>query len=177
LIVGASARPPLDARTSAAVAVAWVILANKPFYPVYVWWLVGDGVRASLLTLAAAPFFLAVILVAPHRPLIARIGLPLAGTLDTLFETKLFGTGSGTELFLAPCIMLAALSFHAEEAWWQRGLAVFIFAAFAIGQQWLGAPLHRFDAAALTTLLNLNAFAVASLMTFIALRWPAAGSR
>lgn len=168
-------RAPLDPPTAASVAVAWVILANKPFYPVYVWWLVGSGVAASLWTVLAAPAFLAIVLLASRRPLLARAGVPLVGMLDTLLATKVFGTGAGTELFFAPCMMLAALSFRAGEEWWQRGLATLIFAAFALGHGRLGAPLHVWSDGELATLLNLNAFAAASLMAFIALRWPATG--
>ena len=95
----------LDPLTEATVTVAWVIIANKPFYPVYVWYLVGDGVYASLWTLAAAPLLLTIPFLAKRSPLAARIALPLIGTLDTLFETKLFGQNSGTELFFAACTM------------------------------------------------------------------------
>jgi len=104
-------------------------------------------------------------------PLAARIALPLVATLDTLFETKLFGTGSGTQLFLAPCIMLAALSFRAEETWWQRSMAVFVFLAFVLSRYGLGQPLHVWSDPDLTILLNLNSFAVASLMALIAVRY------
>jgi len=167
-----SARQPLDPLTSATVTTAWVIFANKPFYPLYVWWLVGSGVETSLWTLIAAPLFLAVALMAHRFPLAARIAVPLIGTTDTIFETKIFGAGSGTELFLAPCIMLAALSFYAEEKWWQRGMVALIFCAFAVTHGRLGTALHIWNDMDLATLLNLNAFAVASLMAFIALRWP-----
>jgi Kef-type K+ transport system membrane component KefB len=165
------ARPPLDPLTQASVTIAWVICGNKPFYPLYVWYLVGDGVTASLGTLLAAPLFLAIPLIARRAPTAARIALPLVGTLDTLFATKLFGTGSGTELFLAPCIMLVALSFRAEEAWWQRGLAAFVFLAFVFSRYAIGPSLHVWKDVDLSTLLNLNAFAVASLMAFVAIRY------
>ncbi|MEZ2223825.1 hypothetical protein [Rhizobium sp. RCC_161_2] len=148
-----------------------MIIANKPFYPLYVWWLVGNGIVASLGTLIAVPFFLAIPFLASRSPLAARLALPLIGTIDTLFETKLFGTGSGTALFLAPCIMLAALSFHGGEKWWQRGVTAFIFLAFIISRIYIGLPLHAWTDTDLSTLLNLNAFAVASLMAFIALRY------
>jgi hypothetical protein len=167
---------PLDPLTAAAMSVAWVIFANKPFYPLYVWWLVGSGVETSLWTLVAAPFFLIIALSARRYPLAARIGVPLAGTIDTIFETKLFGAGSGTELFLAPCIMLAAVSFHAGEKWWQRGMATVIFCAFAATHSRLGTAIHVWSDKDLAVLLNLNAFAVASLMAFIALRWPSRAS-
>jgi hypothetical protein len=166
-------KPPLDPRTAAAVTIAWVIFANKPFYPLYVWYLAGSGVGASLWTLLAAPFFLVIALIARRHPMAARISLPLVGTIDTILETKLFGYESGTELFLAPCIMLVAVSFYAEEKWWQRGMAALIFCIFVATHGRLGTALHVWSDKDLATLFNLNAFAVASLMAFIALRWPA----
>jgi hypothetical protein len=160
-----------DELTRASVTVAWVILLNKPFYPLYVWWLVGSGTQASLATLVSVPFFLLVPLLARRSPLWARIALPLVGMVDTLFETKLFGYGSGTELFLAPCIMLVALSFHAVEAWWQRGMAALLFVAFVVAHGRLGEALHVWNADELQTLFSINAFAVASLMAFVAIRY------
>ncbi len=167
----AGTRTLLDPLTQATVTVAWVIFLNKPFYPLYVWYLVGNGVIASLGTLISAPFFLAIPFLARRSPLIARLALPLIGTFDTLFETKLFGQDSGTKLFFAACIMLVALSFKAEEQWWQRGMAGLIFAVFIFSRSYLGPPLHIWTESDLAILFNLNVFAVASLMAFIALRY------
>jgi hypothetical protein len=164
-------RPGIDPLTQASVTVAWVIVLNKPFYPLYIWWLVGSGVQASLGTLVSVPFFLLVIYLARNCGLAARIGLPLVGTLDTIFATKLFGYGSGTELFLAPCIMLVALSFHLYEKWWQRGMAAALFLVFAAIHGRLGDALHVWPPDGLDTLFSINAFAVASLMAFIAIRY------
>jgi hypothetical protein len=167
----ASARAKIDPLTQATVTVAWVIFANKPFYPIYIWYLVGSGMTASLLTLVSAPFFLAIPFVARRSPLTARIMLPVIGTLDTMFETKLFGSASGTELFFTACVMLAAMSFRAQEQWHQRGLVAFIFGAFLFTRNWIGAPLHDWSDDQLSTLVNLNAYAVASLLAFIGLRY------
>jgi len=167
----AEPRPPLDPLTQATVTFAWVIFLNKPFYPLYVWYLVGNGVVTSLASLISAPFFIAIPFIARRSPLAARTALPLVGTFDTLFETKLFGQSSGTELFFAACIMLAALSFRAEEKWWQRVMAALGFAVFVFSRSYIGPPLHVWTAGDLAVLFNLNAFAVASLMAFIALRY------
>ncbi len=161
----------LDPLTQATVTIAWVVALNKPFYPVYVWYLVGSGVVASLGTLLSAPFFLAIPFIARRFPLAARIALPLVGTFDTLFETKLFGPGSGSELFFAACIMLVALAFRPTEKWWQRGLASLVFVVFLFSRSVIAVPLHVWAGAELDTLFNLNAFAVASLMAFVALRY------
>ena len=164
-------RPPLDPLTAASVAVCWVIAANKPFYPLYVWWFVGSGTLASLATMIALPFFAATAILARRSALAARLALPLIGTADTLFETKLFGAGSGTSLFFAACIMLTALSFRAGEKWWQRAMAVIVFLAYLATRGGLGAPLRQWSTEEMAILFDINAFAVACLMAFIAIRY------
>lgn len=165
--------PPREADdiTRATVTIAWVILLNKPFYPLYVWWVAPSGVTASLSTLIATPFFLAIALLAPRWPLAARLGLPLVGALDTLVATKFLGFSTGTMLFLAPCIMLAGMSFHRAEVWWQRGAAALLFVAFVVSYGRLGGPMHQWMPGEAEAMLGLNAFAVASLMAFVALRY------
>ena len=88
-----------DARTSESVATAWIILANKPVYPLYVWWFAGEGVLASTATMLTAPLYAAVILIARRSGFAARLALPLFGLADTLFATKLFGSPSGSGAF------------------------------------------------------------------------------
>jgi hypothetical protein len=161
-----------NARASASVATAWIILANKPVYPLYVWWFAGEGVLASTATMLTGPLYAAVILLARRSGFAARLALPLVGLADTLFATKLFGGASGTELFLAPCGLLAVLAFGDQELNWSRGLAVLIGAAFAISHGRLGAPLYPWSAQALVQLASVNAYAVASLCVFIAWRFP-----
>lgn len=162
---------PTDDMTQAAVSVAWVVIANKPLYPVYVWYLTSNGLQASLMTLLSIPFFLAIPLLARRSPFTARIVFVIVATLDTLFETKLYGQNSATELYYAACMMLAALSFHGTEKWWQRSMVTFVFAVFIFSRNWVGAPWHIWGDGDFR-LLNLNAFSVACLMAFIALRYP-----
>jgi hypothetical protein len=168
-------RPPLDDLTRATVTIAWVIVLNKPFYPLYVWWVAESGVRASCSTLIATPFFLAIALLAGRSPLAARLALPLVGAVDTLVATKFLGFSTGTMLFLAPCIMLAGMSFHREEVWWQRGMAAVLFVVFAASYGRLGVPVHQWLPGEAEAMLGLNAFAVASLMAFVALRYAGIG--
>jgi len=160
-----------DQQTQAAVTVAMVIVLNKPFYPLYVWYLLGHGVTAAMVSLIAVPFFLIVPLLARWSPLAARIALPVIGTCDTLFETCLFGKSAGVELFLAPCILLVALSFKADEKIWHRGLVAFVFTAFLVSRWLINTALYGWSEADAATLLSLNAFSVAGLMAFIALRY------
>lgn len=161
----------LDALTRATVTVAWLIAVNKPFYPLYVWYLAGDAFHVALGSLISLPFFVAIPFLARFSARAARIALPVVGTCDTFFETRLLGQGSGTELFFAACIMLAALSFQARERWFQRGVVAFVAAGFILSRA-LGAEAPpAFSDAYLSVLLQLNIFAVASLMVFLAIRY------
>ena len=157
---------------SASATTAWVIVANKPFYPLYVWWLVGDHVATSLWTLAAWPLFLAVAHNGAAWPLAARIALPLAGLADTGFSDFMFGAGSGVEAFFAPCAALAALSFRADEAWISRTLTATVFVAFALARYFAPAGLQPWPDA--HTLVNLNLYSAAALTAFVGLRFAAA---
>lgn len=169
-------RPALDPRAGATVTIAWVIMANKPFYPFYVWWLVGDGVGMSAITLAAIPLFLTIPLIARKSPFSARLALPMIGTVDTVCESIVFGRASATLLFLAPCMALTLVSFQPVEKWWQRGLACFIFVCFAICWWKLKEPVFPWTTDQIAILSSINVFAVAGLMTLIGIRYAGTSS-
>ena len=158
----------------ACVTTAWVIVGNKPFYPLYVWWLVGDHVATSLWTLAGLPLFLAVALFAAAWSLAGRIALTLAGLVDTSFSDFMFGAGSGVEAFFAPCAALAALSFRADEAWVSRALTATAFVAFAAARYLSPPGVQPWPDAEAHVLANLNFYSAASLTAFIGLRFAAA---
>ncbi len=168
------ARPPTDPLASASAAVAWIVVANKPLYPAIIWWYVGGGFEASLATLIAAPFYAAAAFLARRVPFAARVATPTIGLADTLLATKVFGAGSGTELFLFACGLLAALSFRPHEAWWSRGLIGLIFGAFVLFRLCGGAALYPLPPAELGRLLDLNIVSAASLFAFIGLRFAGA---
>jgi hypothetical protein len=172
--MGRSPAPRPDPLASAGAAVAWVILANKPLYPVTIWWFVGGGFEASLATLIAAPLYAAVPVLARRAPLAARVATPAVGLADTLLATKVFGPGSGTELFLFACGLLAALSFRPHEVWWSRGLIGLIFVVFVAMRLGGGAALYALPPDQLGRLLGLNIFSSASLFAFIGLRFAGA---
>ncbi len=167
----APAKISVDALTAASITVAWVVALNKPFYPLYVWGLTGDGVASSPTAVVAAPFFALAAWCGRRYPLAARLGVPLIGIVDTALAGLFMGQATGTELYYAPCLMLVALNFHAAEKWLQRGLAVIAFAVFALLHGHAGFGLSPWSGADAQALLTLNAFSVASLMTFIALRY------
>lgn len=164
-------RSPLDWRTSAVVSIAWLIAANKPIYPLYVWYFTREGVAAACLSILSAPLFLAIPFIARWSPRAARVAFPVVALVDTIAETKLFGAGSGTELFAAPGALIAALSFYPHEARWLRGLCVVLYVGFLAAHGHLGAPLHLWSEAGLAHLREINIFAVASLTFFVAWRF------
>jgi hypothetical protein len=159
----------LDPLTSASATTAWVVVANKPFYPLYVWWLAGLAAeRASLWTLLAWPLFAMLPLLARRWPLAARAGLPLVGMADSAFATFMYGEGSGVEAFLVPCAALSALSFRLEEAWVGRALTALAFVVFVALRYAAPAGVSP------SLLLNLNLFSAASLTAFVGLRFASA---
>ena len=97
-----AARQTIDPLASAGAAVAWMILANKPLYPVTVWLVVGGGIEASLTTLIAAPLYAAVPFLARRAPLLARAATPAIGLADTLLATKVFGRVRGRNSSSSP---------------------------------------------------------------------------
>ncbi|RDJ02692.1 hypothetical protein B5K06_31910 [Rhizobium grahamii] len=133
-------QPEPDALTGNTMMIALIILANKPFYPIYVWLFVGSGFVLSLVTLASLPLFAAVAFLAKRSDIWGRAALPILGTLDTTLISLLFGKGSGTMLFFAPCMMSASLSFRAGETRMQYCIVVLVLVAFACTWRLVGEP-------------------------------------
>lgn len=163
-------------RTDAAVAVAWLIVANKPIFPLYVWWFVGTGTSASWLTALSAPAYLAVALHARRHPLASRVALPLIGALDTVFAAKLFGPASGVELFFVPCLLLAVVGFEPREGRWTKALLVVLFCAFVATHGCLGAAWGPWTPEDAGRLFEVVVFAVASLSIFVGWRFAGPGT-
>jgi hypothetical protein len=164
---GLTMSEPLDSRTAACVSTSWIILANKPLYPLTVWFLVGAHAAAlSLATLALAPLYGLVPHLAKRSFWGARLALPLVGLCDTLCNTKLFGAGAGTEL--------AIVGFSAKDAIASRALVVVVYCIYLGLHGRYGAPLQNWSAAEQAGLFPLNAFSAASLTAFIGLRFATA---
>jgi hypothetical protein len=154
---------------TASATTAWVVVANKPFYPLYIWGLAGLAAeRASLWTLLSWPLFAALPLLARRWPVAARAGLPLVGTADSIFATLMYGEASGVEAFLVPCAALAALSFRPDEARLSRALTGLVLLAF------LGLRYAAPAGVSPLPLLNLSLFSAASLTAFVGLRFVSA---
>lgn len=161
-----------QALSNACSSVATVIALNKPIYPLYVWWLAPDALKASLFTVISLPLYLGLIYLARHNSKASRIGLALIGTLDTLAIGMILGDQSGSWLFLAPCVMLAAVVFRSDEIWMRRIAISLAYSLFALSFGRFPEPLIAYSVESAATLFKLNAFGAFALVAFIGLRFP-----
>ncbi|HWU64321.1 MAG TPA: hypothetical protein VN112_20075 [Ensifer sp.] len=166
-------RQTLDPLTSAVMSVSTVIALNKPIYPLYVWWLAPDALKASLWTAASFPIWVALPFLARKNPYLARVALVAVGTVDTVAIGMALGDGTGAWLFLFACLMLAAMSFEAAEIWTKRIAIAAIFVVFGLSFGRFPVGLAgAFSSESVATLFKLNAFGAAALLAFIGLRSP-----
>jgi hypothetical protein len=156
-----------SAQASASAKTAWILAANKPIYPAYVWYFAGSGFWAASLTALSMPFYIGLALLLRSHPKVLRFGTPLLGLCDTVLAVKLFGAASGAELFFFPCLMLATLAPEVGEARKSRILVAVIFLLAMALHGHYGPPLHVWDANALDLLREVNIFSVASLCAFL----------
>ena len=156
-----------DPLARACNVIALVVAANQPFYPLYVLWLMGHGVIPTLLTFLSTPFFVAVPLLARRSSRWGRAMLVLAGMANTILATKIFGQPSGVELFLMPCIMIAAAFFRASEGAIAIALVTLGLGIFLGLDGRYGAPICQCSAADEKALLSLHALSAGTLVIFI----------
>ncbi len=160
-----------DPAAAAANLVAVVVALNGPLYPLYVIALVGFAGVSSVLTMIASPFFFVVPWIARRSSLAGRAALPLIGTINTVWCTKLFGPASGVQLFCFPCIMLAALVFRGGERWLGVLLVGLGIVPLLVPASLFGAAIIPLTTDGAAKLGVLNVVGVAMLMGLIALQF------
>ena len=165
MIGGYAAHP--DPRGAVANAVALVIVSNQPFYPLYVYWAVSPVVAPSYLTFLSTPFFAVVPAAMRRNPLSGRALLLAAGIGNTLLCRAAFGPGSGVEVFLFPCLMLALMLFRRSERVFAFGFATLAYLAYLLPTSLLGAPSHLYEPVEYAALQRLNFLSAASLTVLI----------
>jgi hypothetical protein len=158
-----------DPLTNTAGVVALVVAANQPFYPLFLYAVVGGAAWPAWLTLLSTPFFAAVPSVARRHSLAGRALLPLVGTANTVLSVKLFGVESAAQLFLLPCVLLGSILFRpGERAIMAMVLSVIFLAYVSLGEN-LGSALNVFSPAEYKSMVVLHAVSVAALTAFIGL--------
>ncbi|OYU48211.1 MAG: hypothetical protein CFE31_11150 [Rhizobiales bacterium PAR1] len=154
-------------RAQVAVTLCWLIAANKPFYPVYIWWLTGHGTALACLMLLSMPAFAALPLLARKNSLWARLGVPVLGIADTVLARLIFGSASGVELFLVPCALLAGLAIKPDEQRTRWSLMAAMALVALVAPMAYGKPLGDWTAAEQAALYSLNLYSVTGLSAFI----------
>lgn len=156
-----------DPRSAVANTVALVIVSNQPFYPLYIDWAVSPVIAPSYLTFLSTPFFAAVPAAMRRSTLLGRALLLSAGIGNTMLCRAAFGAGSGVEVFLLPCLMLALMLFRRSERAFALGFTALAFAAYLLPAALLGGPIHLYQTDEYAALQHLNFLSAASLTVLI----------
>ena len=162
-----------DPLAQLANTVALVIAGNQPFYPLYLYAIVGTAAWPAWLTLLTMPLFAAIPAVARRNALAGRLMLPVVGVANGVLAVKLIGLDTAVELFLLPCVLLSTILFRPDE---KPAMAIAIacpFAAYIVVDAAVGAPLVAYSAAEYRSIINMHAFSVASLFALIGFVFPA----
>jgi hypothetical protein len=170
----ASHRDPL---TQAANWIALVVAWNQPFYPLYLYAIVGERMAPSLLTFLSTPFFAAIPAVSKRHALAARAMLPAVGIANVIISAKALGDQSGVEIFLIPCATIAALLFRPRERVVGLCLIGLSLLTYLLLHGNYGAPLAAYDATEYQSMVALNALSAATLTVFVGLAISSAYAR
>ncbi|MET0219839.1 MAG: hypothetical protein ABW213_04195 [Tardiphaga sp.] len=161
-----------DPLAALANTVALVVAGNQPFYPLYLHAIVGTSAWPAWITLITTPFFAAVPAIARRNSLAGRAMLPLIGTANGILAVKLIGADTGVELFLLPCVLLAAILFRREERVAMLAVLAVPFAAYLLLDSALGTPLATYSAGEYRSIVSMHAFSVACLFALIGFSFP-----
>jgi hypothetical protein len=154
-----------DPLTEAGNWVALTIGSHLPFWPLYICWAAGsDALPSSLLTMAMAPLFLAVPILARRHSLAGRVATPALGLLNTIFTVWILGPTSGTEVFLLPCAALAALLFRRAERLLMLGFTLLPLMVWCLLRRYPIPALHEYSASVAADLVVLNVWSIAVLI-------------
>lgn len=156
-----------DPLAKAGNKIAMFILSNQPFYPLYVYFLVGGRFWPALLTLISSPFYAVVPWLMRRNTLAGKWLLVGVSLENTLLSIKVLGADSGLELFLFPCAVLGALIFGEKEVKSAWVAAVAPIALYLALHGRYGEPLERFAGAEYSSLLTLHAVSAAGISVLI----------
>lgn len=148
-----------------ALVVAW----NQPFYPLYLYGIVGSNLAPSLLTFLSTPFFAVIPALSRKHPTVSRAMVPLVGMANTIISAKAFGVASGVEIFLIPCALIGAALFRPSERLLGLALAGLALVIFIVLHSRYGAPLGVYSPAEYEGMFSLNALSAGTLAVFVGL--------
>jgi hypothetical protein len=165
----ADANPHVAAANTIALMLAW----NQPFYPLYLYWIVGRDAWTGIPDAFSAVLFAVVPAVCRRAPLAGRVFLVAISALNVAFCSAMLGEDAGVQLLYLPCGMLAAMLFSWRERWIMAPMATLPLVLWLLTRGRLDTPPVRFSAEAYGTLFRLNAVSAGLLMVFFG--WLLAG--
>jgi hypothetical protein len=156
-----------DPLARAGNVIAIFILGNQPFYPLYLYFVVGNRFWPALLTFLSSPLYAAVPWLMRRSVFAGKWLLIIAGLGNTLLANKALGPESGLELFLFPCTVLGALLFSGVERNSRWIAATAPIALFILLRGRYGTPLEVYAGSEYSSLLMLHAVSAAAICVFI----------
>jgi hypothetical protein len=152
-----------DPLTASCNRVGLLLAVNTPFYPLYLWFILGRaGWPWLLLSALSLPFFAATPWIARRSGLVGRVWLCACASANTAWVAWLLGPPAGVALFFLPCLVLAVLAFRATEPM-PRVVLTALPVMLYLGLGWAPAAPVIYSAAAYAGLLKLNTVSVAAL--------------
>ena len=155
-----------DPLVAAGNFVALVLAWNQPFYPLYLWFIIGSDARLELPDVLSGFFFFAIPAITRRHSLLGRALLQVFGVANVLVVEILLGENTGLWLLLFPCGMLAALLFTWRERWWMLGMTALPMVAWLATRGRLGPPPVAFTVGQLESIVTMNAVSAFALLVF-----------
>jgi hypothetical protein len=128
----ASDNPRISACNTIAMVIAW----NQPYYPLYLWWIVGRDAWVGIPDAFSGILFFAVPAIARRSGMLGRVAMVILSVANVVF-----------------CSMMLAMTGLPLVAW-------------LLTRGRLDIPLVRFPPEAYASLFTLNAVSAGSLMVF-----------
>jgi hypothetical protein len=162
-----------DPYVSACNTIAMVLAWNQPYYPLYLWWIVGHDARVGIPDAFSGLLFFAVPAVARRSLLLCRVALVVFSVGNVVFCSAMLGEAACLQLLFPPCGMLAAILFAWRERLVMLAMTALPLMVWLLTRGWLDIPPVRFSPEAYASLFTLNAVSAGLLMVFFG--WMLAG--
>ncbi len=162
-----------DPHVSACNTIAMVLAWNQPYYPFYLWWLVGGDAWVGVPDALSGILFFVVPAIARRSGMWGRIALIVFSVANIAFCSMMLGKAAAIQLMFLPCGMLAAILFSWRERSVMLAMAGLPLVTWLLTKGRPDNPLVRFSREAYASLFTLNAVSAGSLMVFFG--WLLAG--
>jgi hypothetical protein len=162
-----------DPYVSTCNTIAMVLAWNQPYYPIYLWWIVGRDAWVGIPDAFSGLLFFAVPAIARRSPTLGKITLVVFSVANVAFCSMMLGEAAGIQLLYLPCGMLAAILFPWRQRIAMLAMTALPLIAWLLTRGRLDIPPIRFPTEAYARLFTLNAVSSGLLMMFFG--WLLAG--